>query len=881
MKAFSSPAQRIPFFSGRITSLLLAFCIHSGMHAAQVDETTARTVAANFLAANVDALAGIRAEHLELVHVKADPALADNGSVTLYRVFNHTGGGYVIIAGDDLVHPILAYSIEKPYVNGIMPIHVAKWFEGYATEIREAVQAGGTAHQDVALAWERLAQGIASERDILMVPPLLSTTWNQSPHYNALCPGGSVTGCVATAMAQVMKYHGHPAQGAGFHSYNAPNYGTLSANFGATTYDWGAMPNNVTSANNAVATLMYHCGVAVDMQYSPQVSGAWVIQSHSPTTDHNSEYAMKTYFGYDPTMQGVKRENYNQTQWINLLKGELDASRPILYAGWGSGGGHAFVCDGYDSNDFFHFNWGWGGAYDGFFMINALNPDGVGTGGGTGGFNSGHQALVGIKPATGGGGGGGGGNTTFEMGLYNFVSPSATTLYYGQAFTVSTNIWNSGDNDFSGDYCAAVFDGASNFYGYVEVLQGYTLPSGMVYNQDLVFSSTGLFSMLPGTYYVGVFYKPSGGEWVLVSNNGSYTNLPQIQVINPNDIEMWSDMVASPGTTVEQGSSLSVNLNILNDGFNTFMGQYGVALYNLDGSWAQDVGVINENNGLPSGYAYLDPNLTIGHEAVTVEPGTYLLAVQHNPSNSGWQLTGSSYHQNPIMVNVVAAGVAPDQYEVNDNSAQAATLTANFTGNNATVNTSGANLHNPTDQDFFKIDLAPGFNYTILPRLHDSYNSGNGQTYSVDGLFSYSTDGSTWSSTYDDVMPSAFILSGGGTVRFHVAPYFQGETGTYQLQVDITRSPATSIADGDAFANLVLRPNPANDQLWIDLGDHAAEVTNVRLFDTRGALVAQPAIVPMSKGTMHISVGDLAEGTYMMRLETSEGIRTERMIIQR
>src|SRR5690606_15418758 len=106
------------------------------------------------------------------------------------------------------------------------------------------------------------------------------------------------------------------------------------------------------SPNNAVATLMYHCGVSVDMQYSPEVSGAWVIEAHSPTTDHNSEYAMKNYFGYDPSMQGVFRSNYNESQWINLLKTELDASRPILYAGFGSGGGHAFVCDGYDNNNY-------------------------------------------------------------------------------------------------------------------------------------------------------------------------------------------------------------------------------------------------------------------------------------------------------------------------------------------------------------------------------------------------------------------------------------------------------------------------------------------------------------------------------------------------
>ncbi|MBK7113736.1 MAG: C10 family peptidase [Flavobacteriales bacterium] len=167
----------------------------------------------------------------------------------------------------------------------------------------------------------------------------MQTTWNQAPHYNAQCPGGSVTGCVATAMAQIMKFWNHPATGSGFHQFNHPQYGTLAANFGGTTYAWGSMPNNVSSANSAVATLMYHCGGGVDMQYSPEVSGAWVIQSHSPSTDHNAEYALRTYFGYRSTLSGVARENYAQAQWIDLLRTELDAGRPILYDGFGDGGG--------------------------------------------------------------------------------------------------------------------------------------------------------------------------------------------------------------------------------------------------------------------------------------------------------------------------------------------------------------------------------------------------------------------------------------------------------------------------------------------------------------------------------------------------------------
>jgi hypothetical protein len=186
-------------------------------------------------------------------------------------------------------------------------------------------------------------------------------------------------------MAQIMKFWNYPATGSGFYSYNHPTYGTLSANFGNTTYQWNSMPNSVGAWNEAVATLMYQVGVSVDMNYSPSSSGAYVISAASPVTAC-SEYALKTYFGYRNTLQGIQRINYDETQWVSLLKNELNAGRPVLYAGFGSGGG-------------------------------------------SGGYNSGHQAVIGIEPP--------GENQAFNMALYDYVTPSATTIAYGQAFTVS------------------------------------------------------------------------------------------------------------------------------------------------------------------------------------------------------------------------------------------------------------------------------------------------------------------------------------------------------------------------------------------------------------------------------------------------------------
>jgi hypothetical protein len=247
--------------------------------------------------------------------------------------------------------------------------------------------------------------------------------------------------------------------------------------------------------------------------------------------------------------------------------------------------------------------------------------------------------------------------------------------------------------------------------------------------------------MLPGTYYVGIFYRPTGGNWKQVANNGSYSNLVQMKVINPNDIELNSSMVLTPGITLTQGQPASVNLNIVNEGNNTFIGQYLVGLYNLDGSFAQTIGTIDENNGLQKGYTYKSPYLTFSTSSITVNPGTYLLAAQHNPNNSGWQLTGSSNFLNPIRITVIAPSLQPDQYETNNSIGESYNLPITFSGNNAIKNTTGSNCHITSDNDFYKIILPLGFNYKITPRIHDLYNSGNGNTYTLDGLFSYSTDG--------------------------------------------------------------------------------------------------------------------------------------------
>jgi len=308
--------------------------------------------------------------------------------VTTLYTFRFSNGGFVMVAADDASLPILGYSTESTMPEVITDPSVKAWVEGYSKEIY-AIITHQLGNAETVKAWDRIRQG-ATDRSVTDVNPLLTTTWDQGCFYNALCPadagqcGHVWTGCVATAMSQIMKYHNFPPQGVGFHSYVHPVYGLQSANFGATTYNWSSMPNSVGSSNTPVATLMYHAGVSVDMQYGTGGSGAF-------STDVPG--ALMDYFNYHPGVEIKFKNNYpNVEDFKNLLRADLDKSLPVYYSGVDGTEGHAWVCDGYRMSDgMFHFNWGWSGSSNGWYAIGALNPGGYQ-------FNTDNEVVLHIKP---------------------------------------------------------------------------------------------------------------------------------------------------------------------------------------------------------------------------------------------------------------------------------------------------------------------------------------------------------------------------------------------------------------------------------------------------------------------------------------------------
>ena len=374
--------------------LLLVLMLCGTVSAKSVDGPTACAVASHFFALKYNRAP----ESLTPVVAYTAPTLrGENGPTPSFYVVNFGSDGFVIVAGDDRVRPILAFSDEGAFIADDMPDHIRFFLNGYTEGVQYIIDNQQYSSGSIRQQWEALLSGNSlaqKDGDVVVGPLLGNNRWNQTKYYNDLCPedasgnvaygGHAALGCGALVMGQVMRYWRFPTTGTGSHTYNS-SYGTLSANFGATTYCYENMPDQLTTANHpdscveAVATLLYHCGVAVNMNYGPAAS---VCNSNRIVS------ALSTYFRYPATVQYIERGNLSSAVWLNYLKGELDEGAPFMYGGSGNYGGHVWTCDGYRDDDYFHFNWGWGGQQNGYFALTSCSSYG---------FNSNHAIIIGIR----------------------------------------------------------------------------------------------------------------------------------------------------------------------------------------------------------------------------------------------------------------------------------------------------------------------------------------------------------------------------------------------------------------------------------------------------------------------------------------------------
>ena len=419
-------------------------------------------------------------------------------------VFNvEKNGGFVIVSNDDRTIPILGYSDSGAIDPNNMPSNMLAWLQGYADEIAWLQQHSSTV---IASASTDVPRRVGSHVTT-PISPLVTTTWDQGAPYNNLCPkysgnNRSATGCVATAMAQVMNYHQWPQSATtAIPGYTSYSYNLSLSSLPAVTFDWANMKNSysgsyTTDQATAVATLMQYCGYSVEMDYGP---------SSGSNTDMVAA-ALKEYFDYkSTTTQFVSRSMYTAAKWADLIYHELANGRPVVYGGMSSGGGHEFVCDGYkyeNSTDLFHINWGWSGTSDGYFVLSALDPDEQGIGGSSSddGFNYGQDAVIGIQPSTGTGDIADITPNVVNLTL-NSMTPSINPAYTNMPVDITLNITNNSTDDYDGDIWLGLKYSSDNY----ALLEGSTfvIPAGET--KDIVIPFT---PSSAGTYNL-VFFLPN------------------------------------------------------------------------------------------------------------------------------------------------------------------------------------------------------------------------------------------------------------------------------------------------------------------------------------------------------------------------------------
>lgn len=603
----------LPFFL-----LLFIFC--NQLSAKQVSQADARKVAQSVIrdkAPDTWQDAGISDNVL---------SVTENGA-PVYYVFDVSEKGFVIVAADDVVMPVLGYSFAGGYSTENQPVNFISWMNGYADQIRYARQNNLQPDDRIRQLWDDYLSGkhTSVRSTMTSVAPLLTCNWNQDSPYNLLCPadptgpGGHVyAGCVATAMAQIAYYWRWPLQGTGSHGYYCDNYGYLFADFGNTQYHWDQMINGAIGFNFEMAQLQSHFGIAVDMMYSPSGSGAY---------SEDAANALRTYFGYSNQLTLVYKDNYTDAQWSSLMRQQLDAGQPMYYHGFGSGG-HAFNLDGYSDDLYFHFNWGWGGSFNGYFLLSNLNPGGSN-------FSEGQGAIINFVP-----------NNSYP---YYCVPNNALTGNYGTL------------EDGSGPVQPYLQNSACNWL---------IAPTDSIANLKLTFHR---FNLEDNHDFLTIYDGPDSDAPVLATLTGQSLPSPVTATGSKMYIEFTTDNAGSDNGWFASYSTQAVNFC---PGVTT--------LTQPSGTFTDGSGTFNYHNNSVCKYRILPDNahsitLTF-NEFNTFNENDFLLIIDINTGNTLYKLSGS-VNPGPLFLNTGKVLILFKTDQLNTASGWSITYTADtYTG---------------------------------------------------------------------------------------------------------------------------------------------------------------------------------------------------------
>lgn len=796
-----------------------------------------------------EALALAMRSEASLMHkapFKASPVkVGQKAGINTYYIYNNPSGGYIIAAADDVAIPMLGYSDSGAVNPDNIPVNMQSWLDFYSDEIAWAVAAGGYA-----------AQSTITRADHAPIAPMVSSRWNQSAPYNNLCPTvegkTSVTGCSATAMAQIMNFWKYPSVGTGSneysYDYNGSTY-TWSMNFASTSLDWSNMLDSYSgdytpTQATAVATLMKACGISINSSYTSSSTGASINDVAS---------ALLNNFNYGQSLAFQCRDYYRYNDWTELVYNELSAGRPVYYTGHNTSG-HAFVCDGYSSDGYFHINWGWGGTSDGYYLLSALDPTSQGIGGSNAGYNAGQEILTGIAPSTidlp---------QSAPQMRISGDVVPEAYSYTRSSStkakFVFKTGdsqkgLWNYSTYTISGTLGFKVVDTNGNT-SYITIYNFSDLkPSYGWYSFEVTTSKfpVGTYTITPAFMVDDKWYDvltiPSASTALIVTVTASTVKFKPVESTNevevtgvtlnaPLYIGEINSFTASIKATGEYYGELTPML--LNSSNNIVAKMEAKNLTILDGDTRQVTWI---GSFSPASFTAGDYTLAFVTPEMKAVPNAYKVSVSATPAQ-GSLSTGTITVSNPIS----GAGtrtnpyiIAPDQYSVS-----------------VPVSSSGGYFSDIVKLGFF--NALTGYSELFVGSQFLGLEGGQSKTLT----FSSPLAGLDKDNLY------MLVLWGDNKRQLSPQPYTYVKIG----------DPVTTGIDNvvDNGSNLTVYPNPVVDQMYINGLDTQATVA---IYSLGGAIVMKSEVTPGES----VDLSMLAPGDYIAVIDEANGNHSVKQIIK-
>lgn len=773
-----------------------------------------------------------------------------DGINTLYVVSG--GEGYIVVAADDVATPLLGYADSGNFdINAVSPA-MREWLAEYSAQIAAAVATGGN------------VTAAAPRASYSNIRPIVTTNWNQDSPYNDKCPKvdgrATYTGCVATALAQVMNVHQWPDQGTGSITYEWKYYDTsnqlnkqnITADFSSIPLDWSSMIDSyangagTTAQRTAVANLMYAAGTASRMQYGISASGTSIL---------NSAQGLIDYFDYDKGLMYYERNLYPLSVWTDMLYTELSAGRPVLYSGQNANGqsGHAFVIDGYSKSDgLFHVNWGWGGLSDGYFLITTLDPGQQGIGGSSSGYSNDQSAVMGIqRPVA-----GSDYKTLFGINGTFSTSESSYSRSSGSSVTVSCNYRN---------------------LSFVTK----TVSCGLkLVNQQTGEISYAWWVYAPSSLHSSYDFNPFEIRYTQFPTEGTYTVTPVVKdnadnsisdLCIPVDSPQSLTLVATPETLTFTPDTQDANLSATSPDFagNLYVGKRAVITTTVSNSGAEYFGNVRLRfmNGstqaavIASGMIDLEKDNSIEVTFDTTLPsavtaGSYTIGVYDNtgklisPTRNVTVSTAPSGTPTISFSNIKFLHTLGGSGTSND----PAVICADYFWIQATATCSGGYF----DQNLYAY---------IFPQ-----NGGTSLTVLSDNTLPMSP-GESRTVTFNSDITS--VVSVGSTYMALLSQpptggYVSGSRNYFKVGL-LTGIDDVTVSDDSALA---VYPNPATDIVTIEAG---AAVRSVCVYSLNGTL-ARRADFSATDTTVSLDIDGMAAGHYIITVETVSGTAAERLI---